>query len=62
MSISLNDLRDRLEELDRSANVVIICRRGPRSYQTALILAQAGFENVHFIGGGTTAVGKIAGY
>ncbi len=61
VSIPLNDLRDRLEELDRSAEVVIICRRGPRSYQTALILAQAGFENVHFIGGGTTAVGMITG-
>lgn len=56
INIPLGILRDRLPELDRSRDIVIICRRGPRSYQAAMILEQAGFKNVQVIGGGTTAM------
>jgi rhodanese-related sulfurtransferase len=54
-SIPLNDLRERLPELDRNLTILIVCRRGVRSYQAATILRQAGFEKVHIIGGGTQA-------
>lgn len=55
ISIPLNDLRDNLDKLDPGKKIILICRRGPRSYQASLILKQAGFSNVHVIGGGTTA-------
>lgn len=56
VNIPLGTLRDRLSELDRSRDIAILCRRGPRSYQAAKILDQAGFRNVQVIGGGTTAM------
>ena len=55
LAIPLEDLSDRLNDLDRGKNIYIVCRRGPRSYQATIILRAAGFENVHVIGGGTTA-------
>lgn len=56
VNIPLNELRDRLSELDSSKKIMIICKRGPRSYQAAHILKQAGFNNVSIIGGGVTAL------
>ena len=56
VNIPLNDLRARLSELPKNKRIMIICKRGPRSYQSALILKQAGFDNVHIIGGGVTAL------
>jgi NADPH-dependent 2,4-dienoyl-CoA reductase/sulfur reductase-like enzyme/rhodanese-related sulfurtransferase len=54
-SIPLNDLEDRLDELDKNKKIIIICRRGARSYQAAIILKKAGFENIQIVGGGTQA-------
>jgi len=54
-NIPLNNLRDNIEQLDKEKNVKIICRRGPRSYQAAVILKSFGFEKVQIIGGGTKA-------
>lgn len=54
-SIPLGELRQRLNELDRDKPVIIFCRRGPRSYQAAVILKQAGFKSVSLVGGGTQA-------
>ncbi len=53
--IPLGELRERLNELDRSKRILIICRRGPRSYQAALILEAAGFERVDILGAGLQA-------
>ncbi len=50
--IPLNDLRERLSELDSSRKTLVICRRGPRSYQAAIILRSAGFEQVEILAGG----------
>jgi len=55
-NIPLGELRARLGELDRNRKVIIICRRGPRSYQAGLILKQAGFEHVEVMCGGTQAL------
>jgi rhodanese-related sulfurtransferase len=55
VNIPLNDLRRRTSELDRNKRILIVCRRGVRSYQAALILKRAGFEDVHIVGGGTQA-------
>lgn len=56
LNIPLNELRDNLEKLDKNKRILIICRRGPRSYQAAVILKSAGFNDVHIIAGGTQAV------
>ncbi|MCP4580859.1 MAG: FAD-dependent oxidoreductase [candidate division Zixibacteria bacterium] len=56
INIPLNDLRDCLNELDSKRKIMIICKRGPRSYQAALILKQAGFEDVNIVAGGVTAM------
>ncbi|HHI02377.1 MAG TPA: rhodanese-like domain-containing protein, partial [candidate division Zixibacteria bacterium] len=51
-----NDLKERLGELDPQRKIMIFCRRGPRSYQAAVILKKAGFENLYIVSGGTQAV------
>ncbi|MFH2056966.1 MAG: FAD-dependent oxidoreductase [bacterium] len=53
--IPLNELRGRLAELESQKKTIIVCRRGPRAYQAALILKQAGFHDVEIVGGGTQA-------
>lgn len=52
VNIPLNDLRERLGELDRDKRVVVLCQRGPRSYQAAHILRAAGFEKVDILAAG----------
>lgn len=54
--IPLGGLRKSLDKLDQNRNIVVICRRGPRSYQAALILKAAGFDKVHVLAGGTTGL------
>jgi NADPH-dependent 2,4-dienoyl-CoA reductase/sulfur reductase-like enzyme/rhodanese-related sulfurtransferase len=54
--IPLGELRDRLGELDRADRIVVMCRRGPRSYQAALILRDAGFGNVTVAAAGLQAL------
>ena len=55
LNIPLGDLRGRLDELDKMSDIVVVCKRGPRSYQAAVTLRQAGFEKVHIIAGGYQA-------
>ncbi|MFH1699099.1 MAG: FAD-dependent oxidoreductase [Candidatus Zixiibacteriota bacterium] len=55
LNIPLDELRNRIDELDKNRKIVIVCKRGPRSYQTAVILKQAGFESVDIISGGYEA-------
>lgn len=44
--IPLGQLRDRLDELDRTKEIVTFCAIGVRSYNAARILMQHGFKNV----------------
>jgi rhodanese-related sulfurtransferase len=50
--IPLNELPDRLNEVPRDQEVVIVCRSGNRSATARDILFSAGFENVTSMGGG----------
>ncbi|MCD6249127.1 MAG: FAD-dependent oxidoreductase [candidate division Zixibacteria bacterium] len=52
INIPLNDLRERSADLDISKKTVVICKRGPRSYQAAMILKAVGFEDVSILSGG----------
>ncbi|MGT2910783.1 FAD-dependent oxidoreductase [Streptococcus cameli] len=44
IAIPLDDLRDRLGELDKSQSYIVSCHSGLRSYVAERILKQAGFE------------------
>ena len=61
VKIPLDDLRSRLGELDKNRRIMILCARGPRSFQAAATLRHAGFENVHLVGGGITALHPTKG-
>ncbi len=50
--IPIDELRDRLAELDRKAEVVLYCAVGLRSYLGNRILAMHGYENVLTMTGG----------
>ena len=49
--IPMGDVADRLGELDRGREVVVLCRSGRRSLQVANFLQQNGFQAVNLAGG-----------
>lgn len=53
VNIPLGQLRSRVNELDKSKEIVTFCAIGVRSYNAARILMQAGFENVKLYPAGT---------
>ncbi|MGM0501976.1 MAG: FAD-dependent oxidoreductase [Bacillota bacterium] len=52
VNIPLNDLRDRIDELNPEQEIVVYCAVGLRGYIGARILMQNGFENVKNLAGG----------
>jgi NADPH-dependent 2,4-dienoyl-CoA reductase/sulfur reductase-like enzyme/rhodanese-related sulfurtransferase len=57
MNIPLNDLTSRIGELDRGSRHIVVCKRGSRSYQAAVILKSRGFTDIGVLGGGLIARG-----
>ncbi|MBU5625656.1 FAD-dependent oxidoreductase [Oscillibacter sp. MSJ-2] len=51
VNIPLDELRDRLEEMDRSKTIYVNCHSGLRSYLACRILAGNGFDCAHLSGG-----------
>lgn len=51
INIPVDELRERIEELDRSKTVYVICQSGLRSYIAGRILAGSGFDVYNFAGG-----------
>ena len=51
INIPLDDLRERLNELDKSKKIYVMCQSGLRSYLATRILMQNGFEAYNFAGG-----------
>jgi rhodanese-related sulfurtransferase len=49
--IPMGEVADRLGELDRDREVVVLCRSGRRSLQVASFLQQNGFRAVNLAGG-----------
>lgn len=49
--IPMGEVADRLGELDRGREVVVLCRSGRRSLQVANLLQQNGFRAVNLAGG-----------
>ena len=52
VNIPLGEVAGRTRELVRDKKIVVVCQRGSRSYQAALFLREAGFDNVEVLGGG----------
>jgi rhodanese-related sulfurtransferase len=53
--IPLNRIPQRLEELDRDQEIVVICHHGIRSQQAADYLVKSGFKDVANLTGGIDA-------
>ena len=51
VNIPVDELRERLGELERGKSVYVMCQSGLRSYVACRILAQSGFECFNFSGG-----------
>lgn len=55
INIPLNELPQRLSELDPKAQTVVMCHSGARSRRAAAFLASRGFEHVANLTGGIDA-------
>lgn len=51
INIPLDELRERLTELDKSKKIYVMCQSGLRSYLATRILVQNGFDAYNFVGG-----------
>ncbi|MVO98773.1 FAD-dependent oxidoreductase [Paenibacillus lutrae] len=60
VNIPVDDLRGRLDELDRSREIVVYCQVGLRGYTASRILIQNGFSVLNLTGGYRSY--EIAGY
>ncbi len=41
-----------IEELDKNKPLLVVCQKGPRSYEAAKLLKHSGFKDVCYLGGG----------
>jgi NADPH-dependent 2,4-dienoyl-CoA reductase/sulfur reductase-like enzyme/rhodanese-related sulfurtransferase len=51
-NIPIGQLTRNLNRLNYDMKIAAVCKRGPRAYQAAVTLKNAGFQNVRIIGGG----------
>jgi rhodanese-related sulfurtransferase len=56
--IPMRQIPARFHELDRNAEIAVICHHGGRSERVAQFLAMQGFTNVHNVAGGIDAYAK----
>lgn len=52
LNIPLGALAERIDSINRSHSLVMLCERGSRSYEAARLLKNKGFKKVAYIGGG----------
>jgi rhodanese-related sulfurtransferase len=55
LHIPMADVPDRLDELDRQHEIVVLCHHGRRSRQVVAFLQQSGFRRVLNLAGGIDA-------
>jgi sulfur dioxygenase len=60
ISLPLDELRDRIEEVPKGRPVVTVCQSGKRSGMAAMILKQAGWDEVANISGGMLEWHKLS--
>lgn len=56
LAIPLNELRERINQVPKEKEIVIICPLGIRAYEAAWILQGIGFTEVTILAGGLKAV------
>ena len=54
ITIPLENLRESMGKLDKGKPIIVLCHRGPRSYQALHILKNAGFSDLSYVAGGTS--------
>lgn len=54
-SMPMRSVPARYMELDREADIVVVCHHGARSFQVGLFLEQQGFSNIINLYGGVAA-------
>ena len=52
LEYNMNVYRQHLGELDKDKPVMVVCQKGPRSYEAARTLLNKGFKSVCYLGGG----------
>jgi rhodanese-related sulfurtransferase len=57
-SIPQDELRNRLEEVPKDKQVVLICNTGVRSYEAQVTLEQRGIQRTYNLQGGVAALKK----
>lgn len=55
MLVTLGDIRDRIDEIPRDKEIVLLCAMGVRSYEALRILHGAGFRDIKYMEGGLQA-------
>jgi len=55
MLVTLGDIRDRINEIPRDKEIVLLCAMGVRSYEALRILHGAGFKDIKYMEGGLQA-------
>jgi rhodanese-related sulfurtransferase len=55
LNIPLNEIPSRLNELDRAAELVVMCKAGGRSRRAAEFLSKQGFSRIANLAGGIDA-------
>jgi rhodanese-related sulfurtransferase len=58
LHIPMRQIPARVQELDRSAEIAVLCHLGGRSERVAQFLAMQGFPKVHNVAGGIDAYAK----
>lgn len=49
---NMGEYRKHLDEYDKDVPMLVICQKGPRSYEAARYMKNIGFKNVSYLGGG----------
>ncbi|QGY40850.1 pyridine nucleotide-disulfide oxidoreductase [Pseudodesulfovibrio cashew] len=57
-NVPQGEIYDRLDEIPRDKNVVLVCNTGARSYEAQIMLDEKGYEKVINIHGGMAAIKK----
>ncbi|MHB8157605.1 MAG: FAD-dependent oxidoreductase [Desulfocucumaceae bacterium] len=55
MQVTLSDIRERINEIPKDKEVVLLCAMGVRSYEALRILHGAGFRDIKYMEGGLQA-------
>lgn len=55
MQVTLGDIRERLDEIPKDKEIVLLCAMGVRSYEALRILHGAGFKDLKYMEGGLQA-------